>query len=1118
MKKRLISWALATAMMLTMVPTMAFAEDAEIIPSDTEVVEEVRNISEGIDEIFVEMPQDEEIATSETETTEQVRNITENSEEIRVISADPEETYTATVTDTVENYNVGDTFTMNIVATATDNSATVAHFQFKPVYDSAVLTLDGVTTTFEDGTLEEGSNGIYVFTTTGDSSKTVGADGVVIATMTFTIASNEGKEEQAKIANGATTTVDLSNVAISGKDSPVTTTTSVSDSITIYDIQVTFTNATDADGNDIYATVASPNGGSLTAFAKYGVEALYTDRTYEQSYVFPTVSLTAGYQLDTNIWVNSASAEYATDAALIAAIDSLDASITVSPKVSSLTTITYVVEGQGTIAEAGPVYANVNDEITLPTVTTDPNYDFAGWTYTISTNEPVDIEPTSAGGSTYEYTVTADDVTITAKFTPKTFTVTANATNVTVEHNSSTTLANATYGEDYKVTVTAISGAITSVSYSIENGATGVLLTGASGVYTIPGEQITGAVTITAVATEYVTITFKEGTGTTLTDGSGNNVSTSVNAYAVKNVAGLYASVNDIPDGVATFIVPTVAATTNYRIDESALWGDGETTYTTGSLYVTSTFDNDTTLTSKAIEQITITFAAGDNGEISYATVIVDTGTAVSDIPEPDVTPNTGYVFDKWTASPTTDPVTEATTFTATYAVATYDATLSGATATEGVTNGKVTHGTGVTFTTDETDNDAIESIWYRVGTGTATEITVNATGSGNSYTIDGSNITGPISIWVVTKDTFTVNFVVLDDEYTDLSEVTSTSIVDNKLTIETVTVINEHTVATGVVTGENGAQATAEGYAEDGYEFLYWSVSNDNMATGTNVYMTSTQIEAMKITVATTFTAVYRIGEFDVTVVGDNVTGIPEIAVGLEDFVFTPEVAGATVTDVTAEDEDGSEITVTKNSDGSYTIDDEDITGPITITVVAISGTLTFIYDSQYKALTGDTKIAVLSGAKSPGTDIYTIDGIQMYYCDDASYTSTYGGGDGVYLLIIDESKTADEVLDAMSVATSGTLTTITYNNDVNSDSVVNVTDAGRINAFLHDLAITGATDGNAYSVFAPDNSDGTTMVSSSQQLERLKADVNTTSVVSVLDIDTVVDAVKEATIQGET
>ncbi len=1070
MRNKLVAWFLVLAMVFTMVPTMVFAEEEimeeSMVIADTEPVEIIQEEPSAIPEVI---PEPEEI----------VATIAED-EDVPY--------YVATCVAEFDDYNVGDTVSVDIVVTS-DDADTVSHFQFEPVYEE-FLTLKGVTTTFEGGELQVGNSGIYVFTTTGDGYQEVGEDGVVIATMTFII-DEDTTATDAKI--------DLDNVAISGVDSPITSSGSADCDILIHNIKVTF-----EDGDNATVT-GTPD---LVAVVRYGEAGLYTDRTYSQSFIIPTVTLSPGFELVAGEeWVVGETTY--TDADLKAL--ELTESITVTPNAVGKITVTYAVEGEGTISEAGPVYGAEGDEIILPDVTPNENYEFDGWTVTTTDENGnlvvTTIEPDTDGD--YIYTITDEDVTITATFKAQSFDVVVDATMVTVtdaegttvpdENDADAALAQATYNEPYTFTVAATSGAVTSVSYSVEGGSTGVILTPDSdGVYTIPGKQITDMVTITAVATEYLEITFKAGDGTTL-EGS-------TTAYAVFNKVGLYADITDIPSGVPNFIVPTVIADSNYRIDETVVWSGISDFYSTGDLYVNAQFLVDQTLTATAIQQITIYFESDDetHGTVNTRSLTVDRSTTLTTDDYPGTTPAEGYVFASWdTPSIFADPAADGTTVTANFANASYTATFSGTIPTAGALADAdvgglcIIHGTAVSFepfdtSTDEDGNpiyvdengEEITSIHYRVGTGDSVTVSLDDLIDGE-YTIPGEEITGNLSVWVSTVDSIDVLFVV-EPGTGVLSTITQTQEVGSP-SVD----YNDHM---GVSVAA-AAEATASALAAAGYEFVYWSVGS--------VYMNSTDIGNMAITEEITFTAVFRVGEFDVTVEGEGVTGIPATATGLEDFEFEPEVEGGTITEVTVTYPDGTTETLTPDDDGKYKVPGEKVTGPITITVDYISGTLFFIYDSQYKALTADTKIAVLSGAAGAGSTIYTIEGVKMFYTEATSY----GDGQGVYLLIVDFDVTVEQVLAVLSSTTEGELTTIAYSNDVNSDGNVNVTDAGRINAFLHDLAITG-TDDEGENITT--ESQFTGMVSTSQQLERLMADVNETSNVSVLDIAPIISAIK--------
>jgi hypothetical protein len=196
-------------------------------------------------------------------------------------------------------------------------------------------------------------------------------------------------------------------------------------------------------------------------------------------------------------------------------------------------------------------------------------------------------------------------------------------------------------------------------------------------------------------------------------------------------------------------------------------------------------------------------------------------------------------------------------------------------------------------------------------------------------------------------------------------------------------------------------------------------------------------------VTTDTEYTVSFKPGTYDVNLPeGVTADGVSN-ATYLENLTFTPTASEKIITNVTAKIGETA-IKVTKNDNGSYTIDGEDITGAITIEVTSIVGTIENIMGSKYKALEDDTKIVIIK-TKQLETGKYTLTGV-----GDLFYSSKYGG----YVTIVNAPKdtnwTNAEVASKLTKS-EGTAPEISYNGDVDNSGRVRASDAGAINTILH-------------------------------------------------------------------
>ncbi|MCC8104382.1 MAG: hypothetical protein LIP11_19730, partial [Clostridiales bacterium] len=257
-----------------------------------------------------------------------------------------------------------------------------------------------------------------------------------------------------------------------------------------------------------------------------------------------------------------------------------------------------------------------------------------------------------------------------------------------------------------------------------------------------------------------IKVTFEAGSNTDMT---------SQTVYAKYNQMGLYSDETRTTALTADTISGWVSADTGYRLATEALWSDKTNAYTSASVLQQS-FTSDVTLTAQAVQQFTVTFAAGTNGRLTGTTTLtVDTGTTLNEVDVPAPNPNTGYVFDGWDTDPVGATIIADITFTARFVDGTYNLTfptVTGVTFAIGgttTTQTTVTHSTDTTFTITASGVD-VDAVYYSVAG--SYPVLITADGNGN-YTISGDVITGDVSITITSANkknqTLTLNYDTLE-------------------------------------------------------------------------------------------------------------------------------------------------------------------------------------------------------------------------------------------------------------------------------------------------------------------------------------------------------------------
>lgn len=910
--------------------------------------------------------------------------------------------YTLVLTADKDHYNAGETVTVTVSAYGT-TAGSINSFGFTPSFADTKLTFESVTPantgsfsvnkrTGKSGYVVEGKGGITLGTTYANATK--------LATIIFTAKEN---------INNDTAMITLTDLEMTKSGS------STGDSVTVEkDLTVTL--------HDIRVTLTAANGSingetSLNLYAKYGEVGLYSDagRTTAASV---EVSANDGYRLNDkageSLWKDEAGADCADPLAL-----TYTGNKTFALQTTKTWTITFDVSNVvgGTLASTTPITAD--DETTfgeagLPAAKADPGYTFYGWMVLgkmeAATSQEVFGNYIVCDG--WADTSTGK-ITLIPRFNANvyTFDMVLNGSetkNLYGTHNISGYEGQfVTHGKDVTFKLNPVGqNLITGVSYTM-NGSTMDLTADESGVYTISGEDILGDITVTVTTQAYYKVTFQGGTGNTVAE---------TTLYIKDDDHTFYTGADFTTEGA----VPEVAAAEGYRLNTDALWSDGNGKTYTAETLKTATFTANTTLTAQSVKIQKVTFAPGDHGSFAEGATTaftVDVGSTLGQIDgKPTPIADAGYQFTGWDKADTT-VVEEGKdlTVTAQYTNASYKASLDGGdaatvTVTKGITNGKATHDTDIKFTLKVNDGHKVTKVSYQIDGGEAQEITPDNDGV---YTIPGGAITGDVKLVLTTNQTYTITFAA--GENGSVGGTTS-------FTLDHGAKLTEAQLDSVTKTGNTG------------YTFKEWQI---NGQTVTDADITSTDFNAN-----TTITAFFDHATYAVT--AEGISGVPANATHGTDLVFTPSVAGKVVTGITATI-NGNAVTVTKNSNGTYTIAGSDITGALIITATTVTGGWKFITkDSGYAVLTTSEQIAIFEADRLSG-GTYLLDGKQMFY------SSKYSG----YVKIVAVTETAETLSAKLTIGTAAT-TDISYSGDINDVGGVTPADGGMINDALHEVDVT--------------------------------------------------------------
>lgn len=259
----------------------------------------------------------------------------------------------------------------------------------------------------------------------------------------------------------------------------------------------------------------------------------------------------------------------------------------------------------------------------------------------------------------------------------------------------------------------------------------------------------------------------------TLAAGNGTiNNGASLTLYAKYNEAGLYSD-----EARKTPAAVTAAAKDGYRLNSKTgenLWKCGAAEYADFDEIKGLTFTDSKTFDLQTTKVWTISLDTNgvEGGKLSTdAPIKVDDGTKLSAANLPTATANTGYAFTGWkvgtdnsTVDTNTYEVKDDITLTPVFTAQSYDFTCtknhSTVSVTAGVEADKATYGQSVTFTVTPNNGYVVESVGYRIGDQATAPTTLSPDQNG-VYTIEGSKITGKVTVEVVTKAFYAVTFTV---------------------------------------------------------------------------------------------------------------------------------------------------------------------------------------------------------------------------------------------------------------------------------------------------------------------------------------------------------------------
>lgn len=498
--------------------------------------------------------------------------------------------------------------------------------------------------------------------------------------------------------------------------------------------------------------------------------------------------------------------------------------------------------------------------------------------------------------------------------------------------------------------------------------------------------------------------------------------------YAKYNESGLYAHENRTGSPVGDI---NVSADTDYRVAD-VQWSDNMKSF---SHIAVQQFTESKEYTLQTVKTWNITFEAGTNvtftGNAQTVVVTVDDGTLFSKVDKPEYTlPNNNYTFDGWFNGDTlmTDNtlITGDLTLTAKASAkqVTFSSEAEHATVyvTGGVTDGKATYGTPITFTVAPAGNYVIDSVTYTVGNGTSQNLNADNNGV---YTIDGNVITGDIKVEVTATQYHTVKFVA--GTGVNMTEATAyvkhngstlytNSTFTTEFTVPSPTAQNGYRLADPVWLSSDGKSYTTAGLSSAVFTadttltaqaIQQWTVTfqagdhgtfsstsvvvDDNTTVPIDKIPTVTAEPGYKftgwsgdvnaaITADTTFTAQYTDDSYTLTLPDTNgvsfavdgatlKNGVYTVTHG-KDVTITVTANGATINSVSYKIGDGNEVTV--ENFASFTIPGNSITGNITVNVSATNTyQITVKVDGSNGKVNGENQVTLTVNAGTTAEEL---------------------------------------------------------------------------------------------------------------------------------------------------
>ncbi len=512
-----------------------------------------------------------------------------------------------------------------------------------------------------------------------------------------------------------------------------------------------------------------------------------------------------------------------------------------------------------------------------------------------------------------------------------------------------------------------------------------------------------------------IVITFVPGENALFTTGE-----TEIKGRVNYNVPGFVEPAFTIPSG-------KLQAKDTYRMKEDTivepLWKvEGEDVYYTSEQLMNVAFTENVTLVAQVVKTYEVSFVAGPNGAITGTTsIVVDKDTVLTETQINSlVTPvaNAGYVFESFDYDGT--PITANTTITANFAAGKY--TISTASVNPsialftGIENGdEITHGVDVVFQMTPVYSNITE-IGYIIK-GVKMSLVKDSLGN---YTIPGDAIVDDVAIYVTTDSIYNVSFVSSGNG----------------------------TVASGATYSVNKAECITREILDDaetkitaapGYRFKNYSIDGR--------VVSETDLLARAVYGDVIINVNFTDKDYTLT----DINGNPITVTHGTNFNFTPEASGAIVTNVVGVYESGAAVDITKNSDGSYTISGDDIIDNITLTAEKTSGSISFIFNTRYKALkarTGDADVKIVLIKTDKLTD-------KKYALSGSGATFYWSEKYEAYVYIV-AGATANDGLTAKMIAAQlttidGAAEEVDYSGDMNRDGAITVNDPMIITDILH-------------------------------------------------------------------